>query len=151
MKKSKYLTFGALLLMTLAISAGFFLPESCAPTPERVESLQRLVVPLGELGLELAVEEGQLEPGDAVIIGEGLATVVSGADKQTKYIDLARLGLKAGKGLLQEGDRVLIQDTGEAIVIPSADFADSADLKTAKPVEGAEGKPSPEVLPPPGG
>ena len=140
MNKSKYLTFAALLLMTLAISAGFFLPESCAPTPERVESLQRLVVPLGELGLELAVEEGQLEPGDAVIIGEGLATVVSGADKQTKYIDLARLGLKAGKGLLQEGDRVLIQDAGEAIVIPAA-----------TPVEGAEGKPSPEVLPPPGG
>lgn len=147
MKKSKYVTFGALLLMTLALSAGFFLPESCAPTPERVGQIQQLVVPLGDLGLELAVEEGQLEPGDALIIGEGLATVVSGADKQTKYVNLARLGLRAGKGLLQEGDRVLIGE-GEAIVIPAED---SADSKAAKPAESTAGKPAAEVLPPPGG
>lgn len=73
---------------------------------------------LTELGLQTAANRGVIKPGDALVIGQGVAVLTNPeSDERDTVMRLADLGAKAAvsRGLLAPGDAVLILD-GAAIV-----------------------------------
>lgn len=131
----------ALGLMACAVAVGYTLPTSCSSSQR--DALQRVAVPLVNLGLDYAVASGKLEPGDSIAIQDGLAVVVSDRTGQGKIEELVSLGLDhaVARGMLGDGDRVIVRDAETATVI-----------RTDAPLpEMTAGKESFEILPPPGG
>lgn len=137
MKNYKSL-IGLFVIALVGLLIGLGVP-GCA-TPQQNAQLRTL----SQLGLAVAASQGVISTGDAILIGDGIGTLTSGADKKTKLVHLASLGLAEAvrKDLLHEGDTVLIQSAVEALVV-SPPVALEPDL----PTEAGAKKPLP-ALPP---
>lgn len=101
---------GILALSGLVL--GFaFAPSSCTLTPEQRERLRVISVPLTRLGLKLAAAEGWIEPGDKLVIKDGVAVLLSEDGTTEKVFKLAELGLDLAikDGVLVEGDVITVE------------------------------------------
>lgn len=117
--KTKIVPLLALGLMACAVAVGYTLPTSCSSSQRA--ALQRVAVPLVNLGLDYAVASGKLEPGDSIAIQDGLAVVISDRTGEGKIEELIDLGIDYAvtRGLLGDGDRVIVRDDETATVIPA--------------------------------
>jgi hypothetical protein len=98
--------------LLLALGSSLFALPSCSLTPTQRAALAQSIVPLSELGLSLAQSRGVIQPGDRVLIGQGLALIIDDASStRDKVVRLSALGVQAAvdRGALQEGDALLIQ------------------------------------------
>jgi hypothetical protein len=104
---------GLFLIALIGLIIGLGVP-GCA-TPQQNAQLRTL----SQLGLAVAASNGVISAGDAIVIGDGIGTLTSGADKRTKLVHLASIGLAEAvrQDLLKQGDTVLIQSAVEALVI----------------------------------
>ena len=102
-------------------------------------AIAQSIVPLSEIGLSLAQSRGVIQEGDKVLIGQGVALVMSdGPSTRDKVIKLSALGVQVAveRGALQEGDALLIREA-TAVIQRALPSADSEGLKTIT-LEGPE-------------
>ncbi len=126
---------GLLVIAVIGLIIGLGVP-GCA-TPEQNAQLRTL----SQLGLAVAASQGVISTGDAIVIGDGIGTLTSGADKKTKLVHLVSIGLSEAvkTDLLKQGDTVLIQNAVEALVIHPAAAVEPALPAPALPtVDGAK-------------
>jgi hypothetical protein len=101
----------SLILLTACI-ASF---TSCAAllTPAAVQ----VEMSLATIGLQAAVAHGKVSPGDAIIIGKGVAVITSGDTTISKVVSLSNIGLDTAvaKGIINPGDSVLVKQATAVI------------------------------------
>lgn len=85
---------------------------SCVLTPQQQAVAQQLVIPLGQVGLKALVTHGVIDSQDAILVGDGAATILSSSSKAEKLMRLSDLGLHtaASRGLIQPGDLLSVQE-----------------------------------------
>lgn len=102
-------------MKTIALLAVSILTlSSCAFLRENRQTL----VSLSELGLAASVASGKLQPGDAVVIGQGIAVVTDDSSTKAKVVKLAEIGLAtaAQRGVIKPGDALLIREAGAILI-----------------------------------
>jgi hypothetical protein len=112
--------------------------SACSITPTQRATLAQSIVPLSELGLSLAQSRGVIQPGDRVLIGQGLALIIDDASStRDKVVKLSALGVQAAvdRGALQEGDALLIQ-SATAIIDRALPRAETSAKQPASEVRG---------------
>lgn len=89
----------------------------CTLTPQQQQVVQQLIIPLGQVGLKALVARGVLAPNDALLIGEGAATILSDGTKAERLVRLSDLGLEAAaeRGLIQPGDVLTVKEATSII------------------------------------
>lgn len=95
----------------------------------------QVVVQLGAIGLEKALEKGKVKEGDRIAIKRGVAIVTSADTAKVKTFKLADLGLQAALDhqLVKEGDAILIQEA--TAIIRSAVIPVTAAKAPSAPVQ----------------
>lgn len=118
----RYAALAACGILVAAILVAAHLPASCTLTPAqraRVDAVLPIVLPLSQAALTYAESTGNLPPGSSVTISQGLAVIASDASPTEKVVQLKTLGLDAAlrEGVLQEGDRAIVDAAGTALVL----------------------------------